>query len=119
MRRRCRRVRSLLLRIQQLFDRLLIVHGWNGGEVGCDQLGIFLHGFDHHGAYLDVLGELPDDPAAIGCGNLLEDECATGIEVREDAETEVDALKEICLKPGEVMGAGINPAASFEAGERL
>lgn len=121
--------------VEEEFDGLLIGHGGDGLEVGGVVEEALLDGADHEGADGEVFVDVVDDEAWDGGGGLgigwggggggikdrglVEGDGATGIEVGNDAPAEVDGAEDVGFEVDHTAGTGVDPEASFEAGEEL
>src|SRR6202048_2499642 len=88
-------------------------------EVLAIDVGADVHGLHYQGTYADSFFEVREDPSLPTYAGLFEQQLAPGVDVGEQAPTEVHALKYLAFHADDVARAGIDPDPPPQAGQRL
>ena len=107
--------------VEEEFDGLTVGHGGDGLDVGGVVEEALPDGLEHEGAHGKLFDDVGDHEAlgSGGDGGLVEGDGASGIDVGEHAEADVNRAEEGGFQMDQAAAAGVDPDAAFEAGEEF
>jgi len=98
---------------------LLVAHGRDGLVVGGVEDETLMDCLKHKRAQVKLLDDVLDDPALATHAGLLQGDGTAGIEVRDDAPSDINGARETSFQANHAATARVDPDPAFETGERL